>query len=88
MLRIDCPICGLRDETEFSYGGDATVVRPAMDEADPKAWLDYVFMRDNPRGAHREYWHHASGCRQWLVVERDTLTHEIGACRLARESQS
>ncbi|MCG8545263.1 MAG: sarcosine oxidase subunit delta family protein [Alphaproteobacteria bacterium] len=87
MLRIDCPICGLRDETEFSYGGDATVVRPAMDEADPKVWLDYVFMRDNPRGAHREYWHHASGCRQWLVVERDTLTHEIGACRLAREAK-
>ena len=88
MLRIDCPICGLRDETEFSYGGDATVVRPAMDEADPKVWLDYVFMRDNPRGAHREYWHHASGCRQWLVVERDTLTHEIGVCRLAREDRS
>ena len=87
MLRIDCPICGLRDETEFSYGGDATVVRPAMDEADPKVWLDYVFMRDNPRGEHREYWHHASGCRQWLVVERDTLTHEIGACRLAREAK-
>ena len=88
MLRIDRPICGLRDETEFSYGGDATVARPAMDEADPKVWLDYVFMRDNPRGAHREYWHHASGCRQWLVVERDTLTHEIGACRLAREDRS
>ena len=88
MLRIDCPICGLRDETEFSYGGDATVVRPAMDEADPKVWLDYVFMRDNPRGPHREYWHHASGCRQWLVVERDTLTHDIGACRLARETKS
>ena len=87
MLLINCPWCGPRDETEFSYGGDATVVRPAMDEADPKVWLDYVFMRDNPRGAHREYWHHASGCRQWLVVERDTLTHEIGACRLAREAK-
>ena len=88
MLKFDCPICGLRDETEFSYGGDATVARPAMDEADSKVWLDYVFMRDNPRGAHREYWHHAAGCRQWLVVERDTLTHEIGACRLAREPRS
>ena len=29
MLRLECPICGLRDETEFVYGGDATIVRPA-----------------------------------------------------------
>ena len=85
MLRIDCPVCGLRDETEFSYGADATIVRPAMEEADPKIWLDYVFYRDNPRGPHTEYWHHVLGCRQWLVLERNTLTHEIGTCRLARE---
>ncbi len=85
MLRIDCPICGLRDETEFTYGADATVTRPAMDEADPGAWLDYVFNRDNPRGLHKEYWHHVQGCRQWLVQERNTLTHEMGRCRLARE---
>ena len=25
----------------------------------------------------REYWHHGGGCRAWLVVDRDTLTHEI-----------
>ena len=87
MLRIHCPICGLRDETEFSYVGDATVVRPAMDEADPDAWYEYVFLRDNPRGPHREYWHHALGCRQIVEVERNTLTHEIGTCRLASEAK-
>ncbi len=86
MLRIQCPVCGLRDETEFTYGGDATITRPAMDETDPQVWLDYVFTRENPRGAHREYWHHALGCRQWLVLERDTLTHEMGACVLARDA--
>ncbi len=85
MLRFDCPICGRRDETEFTYGGDATVTRPAMDAADPKAWLDYVFNRDNPRGPHKEFWHHVQGCRQWLVLERNTLTHEVGACSLSRE---
>jgi sarcosine oxidase subunit delta len=26
-----------------------------------------------------------TGCRQWVVVERDTLTHEISASYLARE---
>ncbi|MFK5977390.1 MAG: sarcosine oxidase subunit delta [Rhizobiaceae bacterium] len=85
MLRIDCPVCGLRDETEFVYGADAGVVRPAMDEIDQKIWTDYVFMRDNPRGLHKEYWHHVEGCRQWLVLERNTLTHEVGKCHLARE---
>lgn len=85
MLRIHCPVCGLRDETEFSYGGDATVRRPAIDENGQQAWLDYVFMRDNPRGPHREYWHHVLGCREWLVAERDTLTHGMGETKLARE---
>ena len=28
MIRIDCPHCGIRDETEFSYRGDATDRRP------------------------------------------------------------
>ncbi|WP_095204427.1 sarcosine oxidase subunit delta [Mesorhizobium carmichaelinearum] len=85
MLRIPCPVCGLRDETEFSYGADATVRLPDMNEADPKVWHDYVFIRDNPRGPHKEYWHHVSGCRQWIVVHRDTLTHEIFGSALARE---
>jgi len=87
MLRLQCPVCGLRDETEFSYGGDATVQRPDMNETDLKVWHDFVFLRDNPRGAHLEYWHHVHGCRQWLVVERDTQSHEIGDARLAREVQ-
>ena len=85
MLRLGCPICGLRDETEFVYGGDATVVRPALDNVDPSAWLAYVFLRDNPRGPHKEYWHHVHGCRQWLIQERDTLTHQRGGCRLAKD---
>lgn len=83
MLRLMCPLCGLRDETEFAYGGDATVERPAVDDSSPERWHAYVFLRDNPRGPHREYWHHVLGCRQWLVVERDTVTHHVGRVRLA-----
>jgi heterotetrameric sarcosine oxidase delta subunit len=86
MLRLNCPVCGPRDETEFVYGGDASVVRPPLEETDPGVWLDYVFLRDNPRGGHQEYWHHVQGCRQWVVQERDTLTHERGDCRLAKDS--
>ncbi|HXV25591.1 MAG TPA: sarcosine oxidase subunit delta [Alphaproteobacteria bacterium] len=76
MLPIPCPHCGPRDEAEFIYGGDAKAKRPAMDAPD-SAWIEYVFLRDNPRGPHRELWWHSLGCRRWLVVERDTLTHEI-----------
>ena len=83
MLKIACPFCGSRDETEFSYGGDATQAFPALD-ADPEVWASYVFDRDNPCGTHREYWHHLHGCRQWLVVERDTFTDTISAVQLAR----
>jgi len=25
----------------------------------------------------QELWQHIFGCRQWIKVERDTLTHEI-----------
>jgi heterotetrameric sarcosine oxidase delta subunit len=43
---------------------------------------DYVYLRTNPAGPHRELWYHGSGCHGWLVVTRDTLTHEIRAARL------
>ena len=76
MLRIECPWCGVRNEDEFSYGGDATVERPA-DDASQDDWYDYVYTRNNPAGRHREYWHHINGCRAWIRLERDTLTHEI-----------
>lgn len=82
MLRIPCPFCGLRDHAEFDYEGDATVTFPPLDAA-PQAWLDAVFLRDNPRGAHREFWRHARGCGAWLIVTRDTLTHAIAGAEIA-----
>lgn len=75
-LRIECPWCGERDHTEFSYGGDATIARPKADTP-MQGWVEYVYIRDNPKGPHQEHWHHVHGCRQWLRVTRDTLTHEI-----------
>lgn len=77
MIRIKCPFCGDRDHGEFTYAGDATKTRPAHGSTVMEDWFDYIYLRDNPKGPHREYWHHAHGCRQWLIVERDTLTHEV-----------
>lgn len=79
-MRIPCPFCGLRDAAEFSYLGDASVKRPdiAATSADSDDEMyDYVYLRDNPAGAFKEYWYHGAGCHSWLVVERDTRTHRI-----------
>ena len=83
-MRIPCPYCGTRSLEEFSYRGDATVRRPAPD-APETAWVDYVYLRDNPAGPHAELWYHAAGCRGWLVVKRDTRTHEIFSVQKASE---
>ncbi|MCP3666745.1 MAG: sarcosine oxidase subunit delta [Gammaproteobacteria bacterium] len=78
MLQIPCPWCGVRDESEFSYGGEAHIIRPQNTEALSDAeWADYLFMRENPRGAHLEQWHHTYGCRRWFNVERDTVSYKI-----------
>ena len=77
-MLIPCPHCGLRTHEEFTYLGDATRVRPDASRADAEpAFFDYVYIRDNPAGRHRELWFHGAGCHAWLVVERDTRTHEI-----------
>ncbi|MFG1421433.1 sarcosine oxidase subunit delta [Roseixanthobacter liquoris] len=84
-MRIPCPYCGLRDAHEFSYLGDATLTRPDPEAANaPEAFFQYVYLRDNPAGPHEELWYHAAGCRQWLVVSRDTRTHAISGARFAR----
>ena len=90
MLRIPCPWCGERDYNEFRYGGDADKVRPphgkpAVEGADLKAWHDHVFVFDNPKGPHREYWQHVQGCRHWLVLERNTATNTVLNAWPARE---
>ncbi len=75
-MRINCPFCGLRDEAEFSFRGDATVTRPPAD-AGAAAFAAYVYDRRNPKGWQVEWYHHASGCRQWLKVRRHTVTHAV-----------
>ena len=76
MIRISCPFCGPRDHSEFSYGGDGSIEYPALDGS-VQEWHDAVFLRDNICGVQTETWHHVHGCRMWLKVKRDTLTHEI-----------
>lgn len=80
MLKIDCPFCGLRDETEFRCGGQSHITRPGPHgEVSDARWAEYLYLRENPKGWHYERWLHAAGCRQWFNVARHTVTHEIRA---------
>jgi heterotetrameric sarcosine oxidase delta subunit len=82
MLQIECPYCGVRDQTEFRFGGEANVHRPAHPEqASDAAWAEYLFYRDNLKGLHAERWVHSYGCRRWFRVLRDTATHAIVSTR-------
>ncbi len=92
-MLIPHPVLGLRDSREFVCLGDARLMqRPDWQAPDaPDAFHDYLHLRENPAGLHRELWFHAMGDQSWLVVTRNTLTHEIveavPAADLARARQ-
>ena len=86
MLLIPCPWCGPRDETEFRYGGQAHIARPAApDELSDGEWAQYVFFRENPSGPFAERWSHSAGCRRWFNAVRDTRSHDLLAVYRAGE---
>jgi methylglutamate dehydrogenase subunit B len=88
-MLINCPHCGERPVEEFTFFGDARPRRPTSnDPATMEAWFEYVYLRDNPRGRLDEFVHHVGGCRSWLVVSRDTQTHEVFAVTTARDFAS
>ena len=82
-MLIRCPHCGTRPVEEFTFNGDASVARPTSQ--DMEQWHDYIYLRHNPKGRFDEYVHHSGGCRAWLVVTRDTASHEIFGAVTARD---
>ncbi len=75
MLIITCPICGPRPETEFRYGGEAHVARPAATETlTDQEVAERLYFRTNPKGVHAERWRHAHGCGKFFNAVRDTTT--------------
>ena len=80
MHLIPCPWCGPREESEFACGGESHILRPADPAAATDAeWADYLYLRTNPKGWHRERWVHRHGCRRWFNLLRHTVSHEIKA---------
>lgn len=84
---IHHPILGPRDSGEFVYIGPASLIeRPDWQSATAAdEQYEYAYLRDNPAGWHRELWFHENGDRSYLVVTRNTLTHEISEVEFARD---
>jgi heterotetrameric sarcosine oxidase delta subunit len=83
-MRITCPLCGPRDRREFYYyGTDDYLTRPAADDA--AGWDNHLHLRDNPAGVTKDLWYHEQGCAQWLLVTRNTVTHDISTAELVAE---
>ena len=85
-MRITCPICGERDRREFYYQGDAVALRRPDPDGTPEYWDAYLHLRDNPAGVTRDLWYHEMGCGAWLVVTRNTVTHEVLGAVLASDA--
>jgi heterotetrameric sarcosine oxidase delta subunit len=77
MMQITCPHCGPRAQAEFTY--ERTVDSVVELNAAPEDAMTTLFTRTNPRGVDEEIWRHTFGCRAWMVITRNRVTHEIGA---------
>lgn len=79
MLLITCPYCRMaRPESEFRYGGEAHIARPAEPAAvSDEEWTAFLYMRTNPKGFHAERWRHIHGCGRFFNALRDTVSDQI-----------
>lgn len=89
MLLIHCPYCDeTLPEVEFTYAGQAHVVRAAdpASQSDEE-WENFLYIRSNPKGPHYERWRHLHGCGRFFNAVRDTVsdrfltTYKAGAPR-------
>ena len=78
MLIIPCPFCGPRDESEFAYCGPKFARRPEDAGAiESEEWVENLTVPPNPVGPVLEHWRHVRGCGAWVLIERDTMTHDM-----------
>jgi sarcosine oxidase subunit delta len=73
---MTCPNCGVREVSDFAYGGEVSP-RPKQAPASIRELGAYNYFRRNVAGVQREWWMHRSGCRCWFLAERDTRTNEV-----------
>jgi heterotetrameric sarcosine oxidase delta subunit len=72
---LACPHCGVREVTDFAFGGELTA-RPSGAHT-ARERNTYIYFRRNVAGVQREWWYHRAGCRSWFIADRDTRTNEV-----------
>ena len=79
MIQIHCPYCDvLLPEQEFVYAGEAHIARPEDPSAETdESWRDYLYIRSNTRGLHKERWRHVHGCGRFFNAIRDTVSDRV-----------
>ncbi len=84
---INHPLLGPRDSEEFVYLGSADLIdRPDWESKSvAEDFHQYQYIRENIAGDNRELWYHEQGDQSWLLVTRNTLTHEIIDVELAED---
>ena len=67
MLLITCPWLRppRRDRVPLRRPGPRGLPRDPAALTDEE-WAEYLFYRDNTKGAFAERWMHSTGCRQWF----------------------
>lgn len=75
MKMLVCPLNGLRNISEFTYGGELREMPDSASCSDLE-WAEYVFFFNNDIRVVHEWWlHNASG--YWFIAERHTATDKI-----------
>ena len=86
-MRIPCPLCGTRDRREFYYYGSEDYLKRPSDLGTIEELDNHLFLRDNPAGVTRDVWYHEAGCGAWMVVTRNTITHEVQGSELVAKKK-
>lgn len=73
---LTCPNCGVREVTDFGFGGEASA-RPMSRPETMHDLASYTYFRRNVAGVQREWWVHRAGCGQWFLAERDTRDNDV-----------
>ena len=81
-MRIPCPLCGPRDRREFYYLGTTDYLNRPTDQGTIDDLDNHLFVRDNPAGLTRDVWYHEMGCTSWMIVTRNTVTHQVMGAEL------
>ncbi len=75
MKLLECPLNGLRNIAEFTYGGEFHAM-PDPVHSDAREWAEHVFFHKNKAGRVLEWWCH-SASSFWFLAERDTISDTV-----------